>query len=201
MWIKKLILGFFLFSTFGCSSGCTQTSNQPSATDSAVPDSSSPVVIDWDDCSGNIGDHGCDFTFKDQNNNDWRLYDHLGSVIVLDFSAGWCGYCRISAAEVQAIQDLYGDQDFIWVSILIEDSMGNPADLADVQDWASAYGITTSPTLVGDRSIIDITAEDGYPVTSWPTFVILDRELIIQHGLNGWSKELIMSWLLEVLEE
>ena len=202
MSFKNLIVGFLLFASLGCTSSCTsQKDGQTSSIDSAIPETDIPSVIDWTECSGNIGDHGCDFTFQDQNGDDWRLYDHLGSVIILDFSAGWCGYCRVSAGEVQQTQNDYGNQDVIWVTVLIEDGSGNPADLAYAQEWASTYGITSAPVLVGDRSIIDITAAAGYPVTSWPTFVILDRDLIIQHGLNGWSKDIILQWLDEVLKE
>lgn len=202
MWFKNLIVGFLLLASVGCTSSCTpQTEGQSPIVDSSSPDTNSPAVIDWTDCGGKIGDHGCDFTFIDQDGNEWNLYDHHGTVIVLDFSTGWCTYCRIAATGVQVKQELYGDQDFLWVSILIEDGVGNPADLADVQEWASMFGITTSPVLVGDRSIIDTSGEDGYPVTSWPTFVVLDRDLIIRHGLNGWSEELVTNMILDVLEE
>ena len=55
--------------------------------------------------------------------------------------------------------------------------------------------------LVGDRSIIDPTAENGYPVTSWPMFILIDDEMIIDWGLRGWSQELIIEAIEGLLDE
>ena len=198
MWLKNLMCGF-LFVAVG---GCSVPSNDD---DSSLVDSSTPttetLVIDWDDCGGLPGDHACDFSFKDQNDTEWSLYDHHGTVMVLDFSAVWCGYCRVAAAEVQALQDQLDPtgKDFLWVTILVDDSQGNPPDLGVVEDWADAYGITSSPVLQGDRSIIDVSAEDGYPVTSWPFFIIVNEDLIIESGLRGWSQQLLFEMITDAL--
>ena len=193
------MFGFLLVAV----GGCTSTSNDD---DSSSVDSSSPeteLIIDWDDCGGQMGEHACDFTFKDQNDVDWSLYDHHGTVMVLDFSAVWCGYCRVAAAEVQALQDQLDPTgtEFLWVTILVDDAQGNPPDLSIVQEWADAYGITSSPVLQGDRSIIDTSGENGYPITSWPMFIIVNEDLIIESGLRGWSKELLFDMITEALAE
>ena len=195
MRFKNLIVGFLLFSALGCT---PRAADKDPVLDSSTPDN---LTITWSECGGDIGDHACDFTFKDQDGNNWTLYDHHGTVMVLDFSTMWCSYCRVAASEIQAVQDLYGSQDFLWVSIMIDDYSGDTVSVDEAKDWADTYGITSAPVLAGDRSIIDTTAENGYPVTSWPTFVILDRDLVIKYGLNGWSKEIITSWLLDALEE
>ena len=67
--------------------GIADTSD--SGADSAVEDSdSSPIT--WTECSGKPGEKACDFTFQDQNGNDWSLYDNYGTVMVVDFSTIWC---------------------------------------------------------------------------------------------------------------
>jgi len=181
-----------------CGSSCT--ADKIDDDDSAPPAVVTPDPIDWDECSGMPGDHPCNFTFVDQDGNDWTLYDNYGKVILLDFSTMWCGYCRVSAAEVQALHDQYGP-DFIWVTILIEDGSGGDITIDDVQLWAETYGISSAPVLVGDRSIIDPTAENGYPVTSWPMFILIDDEMIIDWGLRGWSQELIIEAIEGLLDE
>ena len=91
--------------------------------------------------------------------------------------------------------------DFIWVTVLVDDlTWGNPPDLQDIQDWADVNGMTTSPVLAGDRSIIDTTAENGYPISSWPTIVVIDETLTIYNGLRGWNESVILGWVDEVLE-
>ena len=206
MWLKNLIVGFLLITVAGCVPP-QSADEDPAVIDSAIPDTSPEEepesTITWTDCGGNLGDHGCDFTFEDQNGDEWSLYDHHGTVMVLDFSAMWCHYCRVAADEVQAVQDLYGDQDFLWVTILVDNNVGDPPTADEIDDWVSTYGITSAPVLAGNRTsgLIDITAEDGYPISSWPTFVIVDRDLIIQYGLHGWSEVLIMTQLENILAE
>lgn len=197
MWLKNLMLGFLLVAVSGCSTSAND--DDSSSVDSSTPEPT--LTIDWDDCGGNIGDHGCDFTFNDQNDDPWNLYEHHGSIIVLDFSAMWCYYCTVAAADVQAVQDMYADDDFIWVTILIDDAAGNAPDLNDIQEWANTYGIETSPVLMGNRDIIDTSAEDGYPVSSWPTFVILDRDLVIRFGLRGWNQQTVLNEIQKAIDE
>ena len=161
-----------------------------------------PAPITYDECSGNIGDHPCNFEFSDQDGNAWNLWENTGTVMVVDFSTMWCGVCRSIAGDTQAHQDFYTNlgYDFLWVTVLVDDSAwGNPPDLTDIQDWTSTYGIIDAPVLMGDRSVIDTTAEAGIPIVSWPTFIIIDEEMRITYGLGGWSEQMITDELESVL--
>ena len=197
MQLKNLIAGILLVVL----GGCTVPANDD---DSSLIDSSPPdeLIIDWTDCGGNIGEHGCDFTLIDQNGNDWSLYDHHGTILILDFSAMWCYYCTVAAADVQAVQDLYAEDNFLWVTILVDDQTGGSVDLSELQEWANTYGIETAPVLAGHREagLLDASGEQGYPVTSWPTFVILDRDLIIRFGLRGWNQQILLDEIQKVIE-
>ena len=161
-----------------------------------------PSPITWTECSGMPGDQACDFTFKDQFGNDWSLYDNYGTVMVIDFSTVWCGVCKSIAGDVQAHQDAYTDlgYDFLWVTVLVDGtSWGVPPEAADIQAWVDAYGMTTSPVLIGDRTVIDTTAADGYPITAWPTLVVVDETLTIHNGILGWNEETVFGWVDDVL--
>ena len=190
---KSLSLAFFLLT--GCAA---QVKNIDTAT---ADDTSENVTWVAPDCGGEIGDHPCDFTFLDQNGNDWNLHEHYGKTILLDFSTMWCGYCRVSAEDVQAVQDEYGDRNFLWVTLLVDDASGGDVSLDEVQLWSNTYGITTAPVLAADRSIIDPTAENGYPVTSWPMFILVDQEMNIIWGLKGWSQQLVLEAIEDKLEQ
>lgn len=158
--------------------------------------------ITWEDCSGAPGEKACDFTFKDQDGTDWSLYDHYGTVMVVDFSTIWCGVCRSIAGDVQAHQDAYTDKgyDFLWVTVLVDGpAWGIPPEESEIQDWVDAYGMTTSPVLVGDRTVIDTTAEDGYPIVSWPTLVVIDETMTVHNGVGGWSESMVFGWVDEAL--
>ena len=158
--------------------------------------------ITWSDCSGIPGDKACDFTFKDQNGDDWSLYDNYGTVMVIDFSTVWCGVCKSIAGDVQAHQDAYTSRghDFLWVTVLVDGvSWGTPPEATDIQSWATTYGITSSPVLVGDRSVIDLSAQDGYPISAWPTLVVVDDTLTVHNGILGWNESTVFGWVDEAL--
>ena len=181
--------------------GCSAYVNDDDSASEPTPVETETEVdpITWEDCGGLLGDHPCDFTFVDQNGDEWNLYDNYGKVILLDFSTMWCGYCRVAAADVQLMQDTYGPDGFVWVTLLVDDTTGGDVSLDEVQLWANTYGITTAPVLMADRSIIDTTGEDGYPVTSWPMFLLVDRDMTISWGLRGWSQEMILAAIEDIL--
>jgi thiol-disulfide isomerase/thioredoxin len=155
----------------------------------------SPVPEEWEDCGGHIGDHPCNFALVDQYGDTFTLYDNYNTVIVLDFSTMWCSVCNNIAHDAQEFMDDYGSQDFLWVTVLIEDSVGESPGEKGAQDWADLYGIVDAAVVAGDRSLIDLTAESGWPVTAWPTIVILDRSMIVKYGINGWNEETTRSWV------
>lgn len=144
----------------------------------------------WEECGQNDGDHPCNFTLEDQNGNDISLYDYYGDTIVLDLSAAWCGPCNMAATEVQSVADELKDEGFVYITVLIENSAGEPPSQQDCKNWADMYGIT-EPVLRGDRSLIDPAGQEGWPLTSWPTFYFINDEMVLNTSLRGFSSTYI----------
>ena len=101
----------------------------------------------------------------------------MGDVLILDFATAWCGYCQISAQSVQSVQTMYESNGFQWVTILVENMSGEDPTKEDIDNWVDTFGMTSAPVLAGDRSIIDASGEEGFPITAWPMFFIVDREM------------------------
>ena len=162
-----------------CSSSCN-----PSA---LVDETAEPSPIHWTECGYEVGDHACDITLTDQNGKDWNLYENYGDVIVLDFSTEWCGYCHVAAEETQSVQDEKSDSfGFSYVTILVEDMGGNsPPTEEAVQRWSEHYSIT-APVLAGNR---DMVTEDLWNITGWPTFYVLNKDLVIVQIIRGYSAD------------
>ncbi len=160
----------------------------------------SPTPVTWTDCDQWPGSHPCDFSLTDQYGDTFTLYDNYDTVMVLDFSTIWCGVCKNIASDVQTHQDTYGPQGFLWVTVLIEDAQGNDPDETDIQDWATTYGIVDSPVLAGNRAdFVDLTGMTGYPISAWPTLVVIDRGMVLTNGLNGWNEDVILGWVEDAL--
>ena len=93
------------------------------------------------------GDVPENFTLMDQHGEMVDLYSFCGKHIVFAVGAGWCGPCRSVAAELQAEQDEWRDENVQYIEIISQDDYGNAPDQAFLETWASDYGFTDIPVL------------------------------------------------------
>lgn len=158
--------------------------------------SNSDSVLEFDDCSQQVGDHPCNFSLINQHGTIINLYDFYEKIIVVDLSVMWCGPCEQMAKQADRIVLEYGTENVEWLTLLIEDNAGNPPDQEDTMLWATQNNIT-GHVLATDRSIIDNSPEltNGYPVTGWPTFVVIDNKMILRYGVTGWSEGMLKQML------
>jgi len=152
-----------------------------------------------DDCAQWVGHTMCNLILWDHNNTLWELYDYEGDVILLDLSVMWCGPCQSAAATVQNTQDDYESQGFRYVTILIEDVTGDTVEIDEIELWRETFGIETATVLQGSRDLIDYSATDGFPITAWPMFILVDRDLTIYWGMYGFSEEMLRESIEEIL--
>tara|TARA_R100000808_G_C2146853_1_gene154763 strand:+ start:77 stop:676 length:600 start_codon:yes stop_codon:yes gene_type:complete len=196
----KKLLPFLLLMLVACSpSQPYNESEEPVGSDD--PEDIAPIydpAVDWEICGSRESDHPCNIIAVDHNGNTFDLYSHYGSLIVLDLSTMWCGPCNQAGANAQNVQDQYASEDLIYATLLIENREGMSPSEADIQQWASDFGNTTSPVIPGDRTML--TSSGGsWELTSWPTFWYIDREMVIRDVDKGYaSQEVIYSieWLL-----
>jgi len=195
-----LFLSLFAFLA-ACSPGGGPVGDGADDDDTAGTEDITPSYdpgVDWKVCGSAEGDHPCNIIAIDHNGDQFDLYAHYGSLVIVDLSAMWCGPCNSAGAHAQEVQDQYAADDLIYVTVLIENGHGVPPSEADIQDWATAYGNTTSPVIPGDRGML-ASSGGSWELTSWPTFFYIDREMVIRDVDKGYSgQEVIYSieWLL-----
>ena len=83
-----------------------------------------------------VGDIAPDFTAVDQNGQTLSLYSYRGKVLLINFSADWCGSCRVEAPLLETLYQNYKDQGFQALTILVDGSAAA---------WASAYKRDVTP--------------------------------------------------------
>ena len=189
---KSIVLGFFLT---GCGSSCNPETKE---SDTNVNE---PDLVTWEECGYLEGDHMCNFTLLNHDGEEFELYDHIGSPIVIDFSTMWCGYCQVAAGTIPSISDQYADNDLKFITVLIDDASGMPVDPEDLQLWVDTFELDDHYVLAGSREMIDPEGLEGPPISSWPSFLFIDRNMVIKSTLRGYSEyyihDIIQNTILE----
>tara|TARA_B100000989_G_scaffold47307_1_gene30780 strand:- start:14149 stop:14739 length:591 start_codon:yes stop_codon:yes gene_type:complete len=147
-------------------------------------------VIGSSDCMQfGVGDKACNIVLYDQDKDIWQLKEQNNKIVVLDFSAMWCGPCQFAGSYTQQIQDQH--PDVIMATLLID---GYTAGLSPTDDeldeWVSSHEITTAPVLYASRDLVFDqigNGAEGYNITGFPTYVYIDKNGIIQYIHTGFG--------------
>ena len=108
----------------------------------------------------------------DQNGEEVDLWQFYGYVWVLDVSTIWCQPCQDLARELQETADDYGDQGFVYLTVLAEDLEGSVPDTDDLQYWAESWAIEDQP-IVSDTVGFTATLTGG----QYPLVLVIGRDL------------------------
>ncbi|MCA9195410.1 MAG: TlpA family protein disulfide reductase [Planctomycetales bacterium] len=127
-----------------------------------------------------VGKPAPDFGLDDLNGQRFVLGKQLGTVIVLDFWASWCGPCMQTMPQVdRAIQELNSNQIQL-VAVNLQESPQRAAGALE------RLGI--NPTV-----LLDVDGEVGarYGATAIPQTVIINREGIVERVFVGGGSRFV----------
>lgn len=146
-----------------------------------------------------IGDVIPNFAFIDQFDQPVELYQFHDTLVLLDFSAGWCNPCREAAATSQALWEEYREQGFTIIHMLTETSTGAPGDLALQTSWANEYGISFPVVRQNGNTTFEHFKKSDVYFGSLPFMVLLDRDMRINSAFGAKSEEQVRAKLDELL--
>ena len=115
-----------------------------------------------------VGSTALDFTLTDIVGNTFRLSDHKGNIVIIDFMATWCGPCFTQTNYLKQIYSSYASKGVLIISI-------------DVDPTETSEMLTKYKSNSGAEWIFALGPDFGtkYQFLSIPTIVIVDRTCII----------------------
>lgn len=112
-----------------------------------------------------IGTLAPDFMATTLDNVSWRLSDHRGDVVVLNFWASWCGPCVTEAPELTSFAWSQRNNRVQVLGVVFNDS------ISAARGFESHYG-SLYPSVSDARGEI----ANSLGVTSPPTTIVIDRQ-------------------------
>ena len=110
-----------------------------------------------------------DFTLRDIDGNTFTLSQMRGRVVLLEFFATWCQYCRLEIPHLLDVQDEFGDYITIFsISTYYQDTN------EQLRQFGEDYGITWR--IARDTANV----RSAYGVSAIPKLVIIDQEGLIR---------------------
>lgn len=106
---------------------------------------------------------GIDFTVTDMNGKSVKLSDMKGKIIVVNFWATWCTYCKMEMPDFQEMYEKYGDE-IVFMMV----NSGETAATAKAYIEKEGY---TFPVYLD----LNQSATAAYGVTAFPTTFFLDE--------------------------
>ena len=148
---------------------CGGTNKQTSEPQEAVVENKDSVVVYEHDYLVKVGDLAPDFTLNYTDGNEFTLSQMRGKVVMLQFTASWCGICRNEMPHIES--DIWqrhkDDTDFVLVGVDREESK------EVVEAYTKKFG-TTYPMLLDDKG--DVFASYAVRKSGITRNVLIDRD-------------------------
>lgn len=121
-----------------------------------------------------------DLVMPQLNGGSWRLSDHRGEVVLINYWASWCGPCR---QETPGLIDLSREYRYKGLSIVgvSMDEGGKPAVESFMSEFHMPY-----PVLVPDLALPSAPAVEALPTT-----VLVDRNGRVAKSYVGAVRETV----------
>jgi thiol-disulfide isomerase/thioredoxin len=123
-----------------------------------------------------ISQPASDFALRSLGQENIRLSEQLGEVVILNFWATWCGPCRQEMPLLDAIYSKYRRAGLVLLSINIDEDKEQAAEMA------KTLGVSY-PVLMDARNEV----AKAYELGTLPLTVLVDREGKVRYVSEGFK--------------
>lgn len=145
-----------------------------------------------------VGQRAPDFQLVDQFGDPMCLYQLSGNLVLVDASALWCAPCKEIAKHASCVADSF-EGELVYLTFIGQDESYQPADFPDNTTWADENGLSVgadTPVVADGQQIF---ATDAW-VTSYPSFLLLDRDMtVLAKGMGRPGEDAMREKAAEIL--
>ncbi len=134
-----------------------------------------------------------DFALRTLDQQNVRLSEYRGEVVLITFWATWCGPCQQELAALNGLYEKYNRAGLILLAVNLDDDHVRAAQMAHT------LGIAF-PVLVDQRKEV----AQLYQVQNMPATLLIDREGVIRHVYDNYkpgNEKQYLEQLRELLKE
>lgn len=164
--MKKLT---FLMAALVMLAACNNTSKKSETTAAAEQAPTQDTIVYEHEYLVKVGDMAPDFTLKYTDGSEFTLSALRGKVVMLQFTASWCGICRGEMPHIESRiwQPHKDNADFVLVGVDREE----PREV--VEEYTAKIG-TTYPMLLDEKG--DVFASYALRNSGITRNVLIDRD-------------------------
>jgi peroxiredoxin len=127
-----------------------------------------------------------DFSLKDMNGKTVKLSDYRGKIVILNFWAVWCKYCKEEMPDLNALnKELSEGNDAVILAIDVQESRDT------VRNYLSSNNISLTVLLDTDG-----TTAEAYGVSGYPNTFVLNRDGTLYAYIPGATDKATLSNIL-----
>lgn len=137
-----------------------------------------------------------DFVLKNLMGEKVRLSDYRNKVVLLNFMATWCHWCKKEMPHLQKLHNKFRSKDFVIV-VVFQDQKGASAVVPFMKETGYTFAVSSG--------LLDPTGSVGYRygVTGTPTSWLIDRSgKVIGWGMGyrNWFSQPAIDLIENLLE-
>ena len=139
--------------------------------------------------SGLSGLEAPDFVLKSLGGDNLRLSEYRGEVVLINFSASWCGSCRTEMPLLDDMYERYRTAGFQLLGVNLDH------DRSKAQDMVDTLGVEF-PMLFDEQKNVSRL----YQVEDMPLTVLIDRQGVIRFVHEEYRKGNEQDYVAELRE-
>ena len=134
-----------------------------------------------------VGKDAPDFTLRGHQEENIKLSEYYGKVVMLNFWATWCGPCRQEIPKLTELKNLHNEYDFELLGINIDEDQDKARQLA--KKLSVNY-----PILFDEEKGV----AKSYQVDAMPMTVLIGRDGKVRYIHRGYKEEYLAKYQQQI---